>query len=206
MNVWQKLEVLSKVIAALLIPLAIAWLGNVVSLSNKQRDAEIKFVEIASAILRDKPASDQGAESRSLRSWAVDVLNKYSGVKMSAEAQAALVQSQALPAVAASAPLVEPAAEPAVADTWGLVFGGDATLEAARHEVTVTARKMGLTDAEVFRRGGSFHSVRVFVSRAEAADALGRAQAIRADAYVVDMSRWCPSSVKRDGYFECAAQ
>ena len=85
---------------------------------------------------------------------------------MSAEAEKALIQSTSLPSVTATAQSSE------IADsfgTWGLVFGGDATLEAAKQEVTATAKKMEITDATVFRRAGSFRSVKTFVNRAEAA-------------------------------------
>lgn len=38
MEGWQKIEVISKVIAAVLIPLAVAYLGNQVATVNKQRE------------------------------------------------------------------------------------------------------------------------------------------------------------------------
>lgn len=202
MDGWQKLEVASKVIAALLIPLAVAYLGNQVATANKQRDSETKFVELATAILTREPGPNQSAESKNLRKWAVSVIDKFSGVPMPQETAEALIQSYALPQVPRAAPAAEPsAADPA--GTWGVVFGGDVTLDAARHEVTTTARRMGIGDGTIFRRAGSFRSVKVYVSRAEAEDAAGKARAVRPDSYVVNMSKWCPTSVERSGYFEC---
>ncbi len=200
MDSWQKLEVVSKVVAAIFIPLAVAYLGNQVVASNKQRDSETKFVEIATAILSKEPNSGQTTESANLRRWAVDVINRFSGVPMSDETVTALVQNTALPQIAIAAPELS---LQETDGTWGVVFGGDTTLEAARHEVTKTAERMGIGEAQIFRRAGSFRSVKVYVSRSEAEDALGKARAVRDTSYVVNMSNWCPNSEEKLGYFEC---
>lgn len=202
MDSWQKLEVVSKVAAAVFIPLAVAYLGNQVATSNKQRDSETKFVELATAILSKDPARDQPPESRNLRKWAVDVINRFSGVPMSEETADALIQKTALPQVAA---VQQPVAVPDPAGTWGVVFGGDTTLDSAKHEITVTAGRMGIGPGEVFRRAGSFRSVKVYVSRSEAEDALGKARVVRPSSYVVNMSTWCPTSEPKTGYFECGS-
>ena len=202
MEGWQKLEVLSKVAAAVLIPLAVAYLGNQVATANKQRDSETKFVELATAILNKEPGAHQTPESKNLRKWAVDVINRFSGVPMSEATAEALIQTTALPQLtpaAAAAPAHDPAG------TWGVVFGGDTTLESAKHEVTKTAERMGIGTGEVFRRAGSFRSVKVFVSRSEAEDVVGKARVVRASSYVVNMSTWCPTSEPKTGYFECSA-
>lgn len=203
MDGWQKLEVVSKALAAVLIPLAVAYLGNEVATANKQRDSETKFVELATAILSKEPAAQQSADAKLLRKWAVDIINKFSGVSMGQETQQALIQTTALPKVAAVAPVEPGAASPQ--DTWGVVFGGDATLDEARHETTVTAQKMGIGNSTVFRRAGSFRSVKVFVSKADAEDALGKARALRPSSYMVNMANWCPTSTDKKGYFECSA-
>lgn len=94
-------------------------------------------------------------------------------------------------------------AAPDPAGTWGVVFGGDTTLEYARQEITKTAERMGIGQGEVFRRAGSFRSVKVFVSRSQAEDALGKARVVRPSSYLVNMSTWCPTSEQKQGYFEC---
>ena len=202
MDGWQKLEVFSKVAAAIFIPLAVAYLGNQVAASNKQRDSETKFVELATAILSKDPALNQTPESKSLRKWAVDVINRFSGVPMSEATAEALIQKTYLPQVDTVQP--SPAA-PDPAGTWGVVFGGDTTLEYARQEITKTAERMGIGQGEVFRRAGSFRSVKVFVSRSQAEDALGKARVVRPSSYLVNMSTWCPTSEQKQGYFECGA-
>lgn len=206
MENWQKLEVLSKVAAAILIPLALAKGANDLSQSNKQRDIEAKFVELSTNILSKEPSPTQSADAKSLRKWAVDVINKFSGVPLSPQAEQSLIEREALPL-----PPPPPAAAPAAAAaatgadvTWGLVFGGDTTLAAATFETTVTAKKMGLQDAAVFRRSGSFRSVKVLANRAEAEDALGRAKVVRESSYLVNMVKWCPTSSLQNGYYECS--
>jgi hypothetical protein len=200
MGGWQKLEAVSKVIAAIFIPLAVAYLGNQVASANKQRDTETKFVELATAILSKEPAASQTAENQNLRKWAVEVINRFSGVPMSQETADALVQTTALPQVATQ---TLPAAVTDPSGTWGVVFGGDPTIDSANVEVTKTAERMGIGQGQVFRRAGSFRSVKVFVSRSEAEDALGKARAVRPSSYVVNMSTWCPTSEQKPGYFEC---
>lgn len=201
MDSWQKIEIASKAVAALFIPIALAFLGNQVATSNKQRDSEIKFVELATAILRQDPKTEQTSENRNLRLWAVEVINRYSGVPMSNATATALVENTTLPQ-SSTFEQATSASDPS--GTWGVVFGGDTTLEAAKFEVTKTAQRMGIGDAAVFRRSGSFRSVKVVVSRAEAEDIVGKAQVVRPSSYVVNMSTWCPTSEAKDGYFECS--
>jgi hypothetical protein len=203
MDRWQKLEVASKVVAAVLIPLTVAYLGNQVASANKQRDSETKFVELATAILGKEPGSNQTPESKNLRKWAVEVINRFSGIPMSEATAEALIENTALPQVSLAPAAPVEASDPG--GTWGLVFGGDTTLESAKLEVTKTAERMGIGQGEVFRRSGSYRSVKVFVSRADAEDALGKARAVRPSSYVVNMSTWCPTSEQKSGYFECRA-
>ena len=98
MDGWQKLEVASKIVAAVMIPLAVAYLGNQVATANKQRESETKFVELAIAILTREPGANQSADSKNLRRWAVAVIDRFSGVPMPNETAEALVQITALPA------------------------------------------------------------------------------------------------------------
>ncbi|MCK6423256.1 MAG: hypothetical protein L6Q73_20450 [Aquabacterium sp.] len=63
MDAWQKLDIASKVFAAILVPLAVAYVGNQVAVANKQRDSKTKFVEIAAAILSKDPTANKTPES-----------------------------------------------------------------------------------------------------------------------------------------------
>jgi hypothetical protein len=133
-----------------------------------------------------------------LRTWAVSVIDKFSGVPMPTATADALIKSTSLPAV--NQP-VEPTDSEG---TWGLIFGGDSTVQAAKQEVTVTAQKMGIGEGSIFRRAGSFRSVKVFESRSAAEDALGKARVVRPSSYLVNMTKWCPTSTDRGGYYECS--
>jgi len=198
MDGWQKLEIMSKVVAAVFIPVAIAVLANNLAAANKQRDSETKFVEIATAILSKEPSPSQTPESKSLRTWAVEVIDKFSGVPMPKATAEALIRSTSLPAVN------QPAQPTDSEGTWGLIFGGDSSVQAAKQEVTVTAKKMGIGEGSIFRRAGSFRSVKVFESRSDAEDALGKARVVRPRSYLVNMTKWCPTSSDRGGYYECS--
>jgi hypothetical protein len=198
MTDWEKLEIISKIIAAIFVPLAIGWAGNVISIANKQTDSEIKFVELATAILNESPPMKQPSDSKNIRRWAVDVINKYSGVPMSKETVNALVETTTLPVLKAEK--VDPQETPELSSAWGVVFGGDKTLEDAKQKITASE------DSKIYLRHGSFRSLKVFINRSEAEDALGRAKIRQSDSYIVNMGKWCPSSIERNNYIECASR
>src|SRR5262249_41033981 len=107
--------------------------------------------------------------------------------------------------IKANAPLVE-RAQAAIGDTthWGIVYGGDTTLAGAKYETETIATELGLTGALIYFRQGSFRSVVPVTSRAEAEVMLVKAKERRADAYIVNMSIWCPHVIDQGGYKECA--
>ncbi|MBD0369939.1 MAG: hypothetical protein ICV60_03730 [Pyrinomonadaceae bacterium] len=88
---------------------------------------------------------------------------------------------------------------------WGVVYSGDATLDDARYEVETIAPKLGIPNASIYFRQGSYRSVSVVDSRTEAQQVLPRAKQRRPDAYIVNMSSWCPSSSEKDGYQVCTS-
>jgi hypothetical protein len=69
--------------------------------------------------------------------------------------------------------------------------------------VQTIAPKFGIKNAQLYFRDGSFRSVAVLDSRAEAEQVLVNARQRRSDAYVVNMSSWCPVYLERSGYREC---
>ncbi len=93
MNSWEKLKIISGLIAAVIIPLVIAYIGNTYTSAIKERELQGKFVELAVAILREKPSQ----ETNDLRTWATQVIDKYSGVPMSDEAKTELIDKTPLP-------------------------------------------------------------------------------------------------------------
>lgn len=89
---WDKFEILGKVIGVLLIPIAISYFGHQYNKSLQQNEIKLKYIEIATSILRDKP----NKETKEIRSWAIDVLSKYSLVGFDKKALKELTET-ALP-------------------------------------------------------------------------------------------------------------
>ncbi|MEB3231175.1 MAG: hypothetical protein VKJ64_09205 [Leptolyngbyaceae bacterium] len=80
---WQKVQILSNLIASILIPTVIAIVGNVVNTSLKDQELKLSYIQLATAILNEKPTS----ENQNLRQWAVDIVNYYSVVALPEAAQ-----------------------------------------------------------------------------------------------------------------------
>ncbi len=95
------------------------------------------------------------------------------------------------PAVGEQATIVlkEPDLAPAVG--FGIVFGGDKTPDAAMDEVR-KAKQISGNPIILFKRQAFWRSVMFFGTRAAANDELPALQKKWADAYIVDISKWCP--------------
>lgn len=90
---------------------------------------------------------------------------------------------------------------------WGVVYSGDADLDSAKYEVgPAVAGRYQLPNPSIFHRQGSYRSVSVVGSRTEAQQVLLRAKQRRADAYIVNLRDWCPSSTSKEGYRECGTR
>jgi len=90
---------------------------------------------------------------------------------------------------------------------WGVVYSGDADLDAAKYEIgTDVAGRYRLPNPSIFFRQGSYRSVSVVNSRTEAQQVLSKAKQRRRDAYIVNMRDWCPNSTPKEGYRECVSQ
>ncbi|UCD74596.1 MAG: hypothetical protein JSV91_12505 [Phycisphaerales bacterium] len=85
---WNGLKAWSQLIAATLIPLALALIGHLTTNALATRETSLKYVELAISILNDDPKE----QTRNLRSWAVDILNRHSEVRMASEAREALIR------------------------------------------------------------------------------------------------------------------
>lgn len=103
--------------------------------------------------------------------------------------------------IAANANLVDKALASSADASWGVVYGGDTNLDAARFE----ARKFGAGKVTIYLRQGSYRSVLVAADRSDAAQWLSKARSLRSDAYVVNLTSWCPGATPQAGYVECSA-
>ena len=116
------------------------------------------------------------------------------------------VEDSVASTIASNAPLVEKVQSAADKNSqWGIIFGGDATLDAAKYEVEKVAPKLEIPNASIYFRQGSYRSVSVVGSRSEAEQVLPKARQRRPDAYIVNMSAWCPNSNEKNGYRECVS-
>lgn len=85
---------------------------------------------------------------------------------------------------------------------YGVVFGSDRTLDAARDEIRRASRN-GVQDAGIYFRNGYFASIATATTRADADRILGIVRAFRSDAYATRMETWCAQPVGREGYIDC---
>jgi hypothetical protein len=89
MTGWQKFQIISTAIGAILIPFVLALVGYLISSAIKEREVQGKFVELAVNILTKPPQK----EYRELRKWSVDVINLYSGIPFSETAKKELIDN-----------------------------------------------------------------------------------------------------------------
>jgi hypothetical protein len=86
-------------LATVVIPVVLALFGHRYTQTQKERETQAHFVELALEILRAQPVA--GAES--VRAWAIEVVDKYSGVPLAAPAKAELEAHSIHPAAGNSA-------------------------------------------------------------------------------------------------------
>ena len=84
--IWEKIKILSVVIATLTVPIVVAVLGNSYSKEQKDKELGVRYVELAVEILRAAPSPD----NKELRTWAISVVDHYSVLPLPKEAKAEL--------------------------------------------------------------------------------------------------------------------
>ena len=89
-DIWDKISTLSVLLASVLVPLVVAVVGNAYTSVLKESENRLKYTELAIGILREKPSAD----TQDIRSWAVDIINQYSGVPLTLKARQQLLRSQ----------------------------------------------------------------------------------------------------------------
>lgn len=79
---WEKLKAIGNIVATLGIPILLAIVANSFSQRQKEMEIGIRYVELATQILRADPSPD----TKALRTWAVSIIENYSPVPLSTEA------------------------------------------------------------------------------------------------------------------------
>ena len=87
---------------------------------------------------------------------------------------------------------------------WGVVFGSDRALDAARDELRRASRNR-VAQTAIYMRNGYYASIALRADRAEADRVLRIVRAFRSDAYVANMRTWCLRPEPREGYVACGA-
>lgn len=75
------------------IPIILALLGNQHTNSENEIKQRAEYVKMGLSILQAKPTGD----NKSLRKWAVDIINNYSKIKMEPEVESDLINKVTLP-------------------------------------------------------------------------------------------------------------
>lgn len=94
-TVWTAVSAVSGLIAAVVIPLAVAFVGNQFTVALKEREIQGRFVELALTILKESPSP----ENEAMRAWALKVVDAYSGVPMTEEVRNDLSTKLRLPSL-----------------------------------------------------------------------------------------------------------
>lgn len=82
-TIWDKLQAVSSLIAATLIPISLAWIGNEYAQATKDKEISLKYVELAVTILKENPSP----ENNSIRDWAIRLINENTKVKLGEDAE-----------------------------------------------------------------------------------------------------------------------
>lgn len=189
---WQKAESLSRIVAALALPIVLLVVGHMLEGPIREKESSLRLMEIAAGMLQaDRSHTKDGGDG--LRQWAVAVIEKHSGTPFPKEIKADLVSGKTqLPP---NLP-ISPGAAGSAAGPWGVVFGGDKTLSAAQDEMK-NAAKWGLADARIYLRDGMYRSVSYSADNASAQVHLRTAIANvpKRQPYLVNLSTWCPEPI-----------
>ncbi len=86
---WEKARAISTIIATVVIPLAIAFGSNWYGQLQKDKELQLKYIEISVQILSAPPKANEA-----VRMWAITTINKYSEVKIDEKAERELMRNQ----------------------------------------------------------------------------------------------------------------
>jgi hypothetical protein len=87
-DAWDRAGLIASWTAALIIPVVLGIGGYFLNLALKNRESQTKMVELAIDLLKVDPKPND--EDKALRNWAMDVIDRYSEVKMPQKVRNAL--------------------------------------------------------------------------------------------------------------------
>ena len=137
----EKLIKSTPLIATVVIPLVLAFIGNQYTSAIKNREVEAKFVALAVDILKQEPSE----ENRNVREWATKILDKYSGVELSDQARIDLITTTSAGGIA-----------------WEHEIASDYDLKDSELNVDMNGGPVTVTvDFELGNTGNYYHGVAV---------------------------------------------
>jgi hypothetical protein len=83
---YEGLKAWSTFFGTVIIPIAVAIVGGMISTSIKEKDIRLQYIQLAVSILRTKPADEPSQGASQLRQWSIDILNEYSDIPLPPEA------------------------------------------------------------------------------------------------------------------------
>lgn len=89
-GIWQKIPVVNSLLATVIIPVVLALIGNWYSTAIREKETQIRYVELAIGILSQEPSK----QTENIRKWAVQVINFYSDVKIGDETREELLREK----------------------------------------------------------------------------------------------------------------
>jgi hypothetical protein len=89
----ERAKAVSGFIASVIIPLALAYVGNQYSTALKESELQAQYVSMATDILADEPTAD----TKDLREWAIKIVNQYSEVPLGSTTESQLKSKVSLP-------------------------------------------------------------------------------------------------------------
>lgn len=179
---------------------------------NKLSQADTELVSAQSTIADLKVQNDKlaqalaEAKSQSVNPDLKAQIASLSQVNQQVMAASSKVQASVGSTISDNTPLVQKLeSSRGAVTTWGVVFSGDTNLETAKYEIRTAGPKVGIPNAAIYYRQGSYRGVAIASDRAQAEQLLSKAKQRRADSYIVNIATWCPNKNDKTDFYECSS-
>lgn len=91
--IWERVKIISTLIASILVPIVIALIGYWYSNAMKERELQIRYLELATNILSQQPQKEQIY----IRQWAVQIIKYYSEIPLADSVENNLIYKGYIP-------------------------------------------------------------------------------------------------------------
>ncbi|TLD43445.1 MAG: hypothetical protein JETT_0263 [Candidatus Jettenia ecosi] len=92
-SVWEKVKIVTTAIMTIIIPILIALIGNWYTQAIKERETQLRYIELSINILSQEPSD----KNRNIRSWAINIINEYAPKHLEEETKNELKLKTRLP-------------------------------------------------------------------------------------------------------------